>query len=406
MAKGSLDTVELLPEPDDSRILSAIDPSAIGFQDEWRAEVTGWAPIIPNPITRVRSRKFIVTNGILFAIFSVLMLWIWQSGYFVIEIPPRQSEWAFEQSGFDDPDLVGLSGEGVKVCIVDTGIDLSNPAFTGIQVVFKDMIEDSSTPVDYGYLAHGTLMAGLLVAQSHQTGIAPNMELGVVAALGDNGNGKNTADEITVANAIEWCIDEFKADIISLSLGGTQTDSMDREGPSVSVTRRALDMGIYVVAAAGNDGGNDDDGRVSVPSNVPRAISVGASLRNGGVWSNSSSGSQSTFDGLDRQNPNLKPEILAPGESIISTGRGDTWYSSSGTSDSTVFVTGALTLILEDQPNLKPISNSNGSCIDAVKEALILSTDGKGAFHDDKSGYGELNAGEWLRQVRKLPNCQ
>jgi len=181
---------------------------------------------------------------------------------------------------------------------------------------------------------------------------------------------------------------------------------MDREGPSVSVTRRALDMGIYVVAAAGNDGGNDDDGRVSVPSNVPRAISVGASLRNGGVWSNSSSGSQSTFDGLDRQNPNLKPEILAPGESIISTGRGDTWYSSSGTSDSTVFVTGALTLILEDQPNLKPISNSNGSCIDAVKEALILSTDGKGAFHDDKSGYGELNAGEWLRQVRKLPNCQ
>ena len=41
---GSLDTVELLPEPDDDRILSAIDPSAVGFQDDWRAEVTGWGP--------------------------------------------------------------------------------------------------------------------------------------------------------------------------------------------------------------------------------------------------------------------------------------------------------------------------------------------------------------------------
>ena len=39
---------------------------------------------------------------------------------------------------------------------------------------------------------------------------------------------------------------------------------MTREGPSVSVTRKAVDMGIFVVAAAGNDGG-DDDGRVSVP---------------------------------------------------------------------------------------------------------------------------------------------
>ena len=47
---GSLDTVELLPEPDDDRILSAIDPSAVGFQDDWRAEVTGWAPATPTPI--------------------------------------------------------------------------------------------------------------------------------------------------------------------------------------------------------------------------------------------------------------------------------------------------------------------------------------------------------------------
>ena len=192
---SSLDTVELLPEPDDRNILSAIDPSAVGFQDEWRAEITGWAPHKPTPINRVRGKRFLVTNGILFAIFAVLMLWVWQSGYFLIEVPPAKSEWAAKQAGFDDDILSGLTGDGVNVCIVDTGIDLSNPAFSGIRVEFKDMIGTSTTPVDYGYLAHGTFMAGLLIAQSHQIGMSPNVNLGVVAALGDDGSGHNTANE-------------------------------------------------------------------------------------------------------------------------------------------------------------------------------------------------------------------
>lgn len=403
---GSLDSVELLPEPEDSRILSAIDPSAVGFQDEWRAEVTGWAPAIPTPIKRVRGHKLIVTNGILFAIFAVLMLWIWQSGFLLVDLPPAKSEWAAEQAGFSDAALIGLTGEGVKVCLVDTGIDLSNPAFNGIDVVFKDMIGDSLTPVDYGFLAHGTLMAGLLIAQSHQIGMAPNIQLGMVAALGDDGTGKNTANENDVAQAINWCIETFSADIISLSLGGTQTDGMMREGPTVSVTRKAVDMGIYVVAAAGNDGGADDDGRVSVPSNVARAIAVGAATKGGNVWQNSSLGSQIMPNGEQRDNPNLKPEIIAPGEAIISTGRGNTWYSSSGTSDATVFVTAALALILEDQTRMKPNLSSNGSCIDSVKEALRISTTSGGQIHNDKSGYGQLHAGNWLSAVRNMPNCQ
>ena len=136
---SSLDSVELLPEPDDDRILSAIDPSAVGFQDDWRAEVTGWAPAMPTPINRVRRKTFLITNGILFAIFAVLLLWIWQSGYLIVDLPPAKSEWAAEQAGFSDDTLDGLTGEGVKVCIVDTGIDLSNPAFSGVNVVFKDM---------------------------------------------------------------------------------------------------------------------------------------------------------------------------------------------------------------------------------------------------------------------------
>ena len=400
-----LDSVELLPEPDDDRILSAIDPSVVGFQDEWRSEVTGWAPMVAKPIHRVRGRRFLFTNLALFAILASLMLWVWQSGYMFIDIPPPKSEWAIEQAGFNDDVLDGLTGKGVRVCIVDTGIDISHSAFEGFQVVFNDMISNSASPVDYGVIAHGTLMAGILISQSHQMGVASGITLGVVAALDDDGTGMNTAGEQTISDAIEWCIEQFSADIISLSLGGTQSDSMTREGPSVSSTRKALDRGIFVVAAAGNDGGNGDDGRVSVPSNVPLAISVGASSQGGDLWDNSSKGNQVTFDGEQRLHPNQKPEIIAPGVGIISTGAEDSWFSSSGTSDSTVFVTGALALILEDQPQLRSSAAQDSSCIGEVKQSLRLSASDSIYQHDDSLGYGNLDAGAWLEEVRKMPNC-
>jgi subtilisin family serine protease len=402
---SSLDGVELLPEPDDDRILSAIDPSVVGFQDEWRSEVTGWAPMMAKPIHRVRGRRFLFTNLALFAILASLMLWVWQSGYMFIDIPPPKSEWAIEQAGFNDDVLDGLTGKGVRVCIVDTGIDISHSAFEGFQVVFNDMISNSASPVDYGVIAHGTLMAGILISQSHQMGVAGGITLGVVAALDDDGTGMNTAGEQTISDAIEWCIEQFSADITSLSLGGTQTDSMTREGPSVSSTRKALDRGIFVVAAAGNDGGNGDDGRVSVPSNVPLAISVGASSQGGDLWDNSSKGNQVTFDGEQRLHPNQKPEIIAPGVGIISTGAEDSWFSSSGTSDSTVFVTGALALILEDQPQLRSSVTQDSSCIGEVKQSLRLSASDSIYQHDDSLGYGNLDAGAWLEEVRKIPNC-
>jgi subtilisin family serine protease len=333
------------------------------------------------------------------------MLWVWQSGYMFIDIPPPKSEWAIEQAGFNDDVLDGLTGKGVRVCIVDTGIDISHSAFEGFQVVFNDMISNSASPVDYGVIAHGTLMAGILISQSHQMGVASGITLGVVAALDDDGTGMNTAGEQTISDAIEWCIEQFSADIISLSLGGTQSDSMTREGPSVSSTRKALDRGIFVVAAAGNDGGNGDDGRVSVPSNVPLAISVGASSQGGDLWDNSSKGNQVTFDGEQRLHPNQKPEIIAPGVGIISTGAEDSWFSSSGTSDSTVFVTGALALILEDQPQLRSSATQDSSCIGEVKQSLRLSASDSIYQHDDSLGYGNLDAGAWLEEVRKIPNC-
>ena len=102
--------------------------------------------------------------------------------------------------------------------MVDTGIDLSHDAFQNVDVVFKDFRGTSQTPVDYGLIAHGTLMAGILVAQDHQIGAAPGITLGIAAALGADENGENSGEESVVAEAIRWCHDTFEADIISLSL--------------------------------------------------------------------------------------------------------------------------------------------------------------------------------------------
>ena len=402
-----LDGIDLLPEPTDRRILSAIDPSTSGYHDEWRAEVTGWAPHYAEPIARMRRKRFTASNITIFAILSVILLLVWQSGLLFIELPPPKSEWAFETTEIRQLQEQGLDGQGVRICMVDTGFSPIHSAFEGVEIVFKDMVGDSTEPVDYGTIGHGTMMAGLLVSQSHQIGSSPNVTLGVVAALSDNGDGVNSGDEAVVANAIRWCHQEFNADIISLSLGGQQKPDSEREGASVSATRMAVDSGVFVVAAAGNDGGGGDDGMVSAPANVARVITVGATTKGGLIWSNSSSGSQMTETDTPRQNPNLKPEIVSPGHMIISTGDNGDWYSSSGTSVSTVFVSGALALILQAHPELKPTEDSNGSCIDSVKVALMNSAHQSDLVsqHDNHLGYGELRSQMWLQEISTSAQC-
>ncbi len=401
----ALRDVEYLPEPSDRSIVSAVDPTVIGFQDEWRSEIMGWAPLPVEPVVRPRRRQRSLGGLVVFALLVSASLVLWQNQWVVVELPPPTSEWAFADSGIRALQEEGLTGEGVRVCMVDTGIDLSHDAFSGKDVVFKDFVGASTSPVDYGAVAHGTLMAGLLVASGHQTGAAPNVTFAVAAALKDNGNGENTGFDSDVADAIRWCQFDFEADIISLSLGGTERAESGNEGSSAAATRQATDAGVFVIAAAGNDG-QSDDGDVASPGSVRLAISVGATTESGELWANSSVGAPTDADENVRASPHQKPEIVAPGHRIISTGESNLWYSSSGTSDSTVFVTGALALILEAQPTLKAGASGDASCIERVKSSLAqsaqpLSSDG----HDARGGYGFLNAAGWLANIGEVSDC-
>ena len=127
--------VELLPEPGEPKILSAVDSSTKGHEAQWRAEVTGWAPIVPETLPFRPRRVFSLATGIFGALFLAILVVLWQSDLLLLELPPASSEWAFEESEIRELQDGGLSGEGVRVCMVDTGLSLSHTSFNEADVV-------------------------------------------------------------------------------------------------------------------------------------------------------------------------------------------------------------------------------------------------------------------------------
>ena len=403
--ENELSNVEFIPEPTDHRILSAADTATIGHQEGWRGEVLGWSPRPVPVVSRPRRTGQRVINVGIFLILIMVLWAIWRSQLLFIEIPPAKSEWAFEDSGVRDLQSMGYTGEGIRVCMVDTGIDVSHPDLENTDLVFKDFITGSSDVTDHGALAHGSMMAGILVSNGYLTGVAPSVTLGMAAALGDDGQGGNSGDQNIVSSAIEWCWKSFRADIISLSLGGESEGNASTDGPTSTAVSQALANGVYVVAAAGNDGGDEDDGMVATPSNVENVISVAALDVSGEVWEGSSLGYLNENNSTEMDNPHKKPEISAPGVAIISTAYKDEYYSSTGTSDATVFISGILALILEAEPSL---ASPSPTCIVQVKTALMNSAMPleEGIDHHPRWGYGAVSGVDWLEEIRSSNVCK
>ena len=289
--------------------------------------------------------------------------------------------------------IKGLDGTGVRVCIVDSGIDTTHQDLSGMNLVaWRDFVNNEEQP--YDDQGHGTSMAGILVADGWMEGVAPKVELVVAKALSGNGTG----DDGVVADAIDWCVEQ-NVQIISLSLGGAPgliPFSIFGGRDSSDAADDAIDQGIVVIAAAGNDGGPDDDGDVAHPSSERLVISVGGHTEDGSHWSGSSIGDN---NGnlipliLPRQDPHKKPEVVAPAENVPVINNDGTWSIVDGTSAATVYVTGAIALLLEAVPSLAANESSGSSAtVVQIKQALMdtskpqPSQDG----HDDNYGYGML----------------
>jgi len=301
-----------------------------------------------------------------------------------------RSEWAFAMTGARDLNAMGLSGRGVTVCLVDSGIDVLHPDFAHLRLVgWKDLVNLRSEPYDDG--GHGTAMAGLIVANGSLRGIAPEASLLVAKAINSAGFGSSQA----VADGIRFCMDPFGdgtrgADLISISLGSKAPLFVATDVSRAA--QAALDRGVIVVAAAGNDGGPFDDGDVEIPANVPLALAVGAVDASGRIARFSSMG----YIG-NRTDPNMKPEVVAPGVQVISTSPGAHYVTLSGTSPATAVAAGVVALLLQAHPELRR-SGSSANVL-TIKFALMRAATtepGQVIPHDPWYGYGVIDGARAL----------
>ena len=382
---------------------SVVNEDSNQYQDsEYRLEQTIKNPSEVNDPTKDNSALPWLIGSVSTLAFilvaSVIFLWLRSVADEILIGGPPPTLTGWEQSyqeltGFDE--VSGLDGSGVVVCVVDSGIEMSHPDLQHLTLAgWFDVINGQNEPYDDE--GHGTAMAGIIIAKNGLTGNAQGVDLLVAKAIDSNGQGTDTG----IAEAVDWCADN-QADIISLSLGGEggisiggiTTDQLE------NAVQDALEQGIFVVAAAGNDGGQDDDGDVSSPGSVEDVICVGGVTRLGNVWSGSSEGDN---DGrlwppmLPRSDPDMKPEILGPGAEVPilfagGSGDGSWWGWASGTSAATAWVSGGLAIILEAHPELQREGASGGpNAIEFIKTKLSDNSqmdDGQ-SEHDDRFGYG------------------
>lgn len=287
---------------------------------------------------------------------------------------------------------VKLDGSGIRICIVDSGIDTSHDDISGMNLyAWRDFIDNREEP--YDDQGHGTSMAGILVADGQLKGVAPEVELVVAKALTSDGTG----DDSIVAEAIDWCVEQG-SHIISLSLGGAPglipfNPFSGRD--SGDAANDAINQGIVVIAAAGNDGGANDDGDVAHPSSETLVISVGGITVSGDHWSGSSTGDN---DGnllpfrLPRSDPNKKPEIMGPGEKVPVINNEGTWSLVDGTSAATVYITGAVAILMQANSQYIPNGTQNSDNVEQIKQAIVDSAKPKPGQdgHDDNYGYGMI----------------
>jgi len=339
---------------------------------------------------------------------AVVMLWVWAEIEDVnIGGPPSALlTWEGEYRSLTGLDAVQGDGTGVILCIVDSGIDMGHPDLENLELAgWLDAIDGATQPYDDE--GHGTAMAGIVVAQDGLEGNAPGVSLLVAKAIGEGGTG----DDVQIAEAVDWCV-ENQADIVSLSLGGDQgfgSGFLSSDALEESV-EDAIDEGVFVVAAAGNDG-EDDDGDVESPGSVEDVICVGGITRTGGIWTGSSEGDNNgriwPNPILPRNDPDKKPEIVAPAHEVpilMASGmdNGAWWGWSSGTSAATAWVSGALAIVLEANPEMQREGDSGGPSAVAQMKSVIMQNsqmqEGQ-SEHDDHYGYGHLRVDLWVQAL-------
>jgi len=270
----------------------------------------------------------------------------------------------------------------VKIAILDTGIDRTHDEISHAMLPGRDFVDiidgaekfigdylgfDSDPEDDVG---HGTHVCGIVAGTGRKMakGVVPSCKIIPVRVLGALKKGTTVVGAGLIDNintGIKWAVDQG-ADVINMSLG------IKHEGgglPHQDVIRYAQSKGVTIVAASGNDGKQD----LYYPGALPGVIAVGAVDQNDQIAGFSTYGSHVSF--------------VAPGTNIISSFPENKYSMSSGTSQASPYVAGAIAL-------LKSVALKAGRKLsdNQVKYILKHTSDRPtGRIKELKSGYGRIN---------------
>ncbi|MEU5095007.1 S8 family serine peptidase [Streptomyces sp. NPDC020996] len=261
---------------------------------------------------------------------------------------------------------IGLTGKGVTVAVLDSGVDAGHPDLAGRISVGKSFVGGEDVADRYGHGTHVTSTVGGSGAASEgrERGVAPGARLAVGKVLGDQGSGS----ESQIIAGMEWAARDVRARIVSMSLGSTEpSDGTDPMSQALDTLSR--ETGALFVVAAGNTGASSSIGS---PGAADAALTVGAVDAADRPARFSSAGPRAGDNAL-------KPDLSAPGVGILAarsslTG-GSGWYTSmSGTSMAVPHVAGAAALLAEEHPGwtgaqLKDALMSTSRRLDADADA-------------------------------------
>ena len=262
-------------------------------------------------------------------------------------------------------------GEGVKIAIIDTGIDSTHPSLQGAVIGGTDMSglgsSDGQTPVGSNSY-HGTMVASIAAGRggSEIIGAAPKAEL-LAVSIAFGVEGLDTDSQI--ADGIIWAVDNG-AQVINLSLTRNSVSWPESWDKAFSY---AFENDVVVVAAVGNRA--DGTAEVSAPATIPGVISV-AGLDRNGVASE------------DFSTSGLSIGVTAPSEELIGAFPGGEYRLWSGTSGSTPIVSGLVALVRSMYPDMDAANVVNR----VISSANKVDSDG----YSTSYGYGVIDADQAL----------
>ncbi|MGW2282816.1 type VII secretion-associated serine protease mycosin [Streptomyces sp. NPDC001770] len=239
------------------------------------------------------------------------------------------------------------TGKGVRVAVIDTGVDVKNPQLkkavdtsAGINLMDKGIKDENGEPVPRGKengttdtVGHGTRVAGIIAAREAEdtgfVGLAPDAT--IIPIQQNDAEGHGTAK--TLAAAIDYAVDTAHADVINISQD--TANAVEPEAALRQAVDHALAAEVVVVASAGNDGLDATD-KKTYPASYPGVLAVASSDRN-----NERAGFSQTGDWVG---------VAAPGVDMVSTVPDGGHCADNGTSFSAPYVAGVAALIKARHP--------------------------------------------------------